>query len=149
MTPSTPSRVLPPGAVLPPLVTADPGKSALTRPAGRKGGKRAPRRSPRHPNRFAVINAFADASMSKLPRAPALVWVALWRFERDGVTRIAVAALARLAGCGKRQAIRAIARLVADGLVEVVYRGGKDAGVSVYRVSPVSPAPVTFRARSR
>jgi len=78
--------------------------------------------------------------MSKLPRAPALVWVALWRFERDGVTRIAVAALARLAGCGKRQAIRAIARLVADGLVEVVYRGGKDAGVSVYRVSPVSPA---------
>lgn len=145
----TPSKVLPPGHTLPPLVTADAAVGALTRPAGRKGGRRAPRRSQRHPNRFAAVNAFVDVSMGKLPRAPALVWVALWRFERDGVTRIAVAALARLAGCGKRQAIRAIARLVDDGLVEVVYRGGKDAGVSVYRVTPVSPAPVTSRARSR
>jgi len=78
--------------------------------------------------------------MGKLPRAPALVWLTLWRFERDGVTRIAVAALARLVGCGKRQVIRALARLVDDGLATVVYRGGKDAGVSVYRVTPVSPA---------
>ena len=145
----TPSKVLPPGHTLPPLVAADAAAGELPRPAGRKGGKRAPRRSQRHPNRFATINAFVDASLSKLPRAPALVWVTLWRFERDGVTRIAIAALARFAGCGKRQAIRATARLEKDGLIEVVYRGGKDAGVSVYRVTPVSPAPVTFRARSR
>jgi|688.fasta_scaffold57168_3 hypothetical protein len=143
------SRVLPPGQTLPPLITADAGKGPSTHPPGRKDGKRSPRRSQRHPGRFAAINAFVDASMSTLPRASALVWVALWRFERDGVTRIAVAALARLVGCCKRQAIRAIARLVDDGLVEVVYQGGKDAGVSVYRVTPVSPAPVTFRARSR
>ena len=134
------SKVLAPGQVLKPLVTADAGKGATTRPATPKGRKRQTRGSQRHPCRFATLNAFVDASMGKLPRAPALVWLTLWRFERDGVTRIAVAALARLVGCGKRQVIRALARLVDDGLVAVVYRGGKDAGVSVYRVTPVSPA---------
>jgi DNA-binding MarR family transcriptional regulator len=76
--------------------------------------------------------------MAKLPRAPLAVWFVLWRFERDGVTRIAVRALARLAGCSTRQVTRAITHLESEGLVKVVYAGGKNAGCSVYRVTPVS-----------
>jgi DNA-binding transcriptional ArsR family regulator len=131
----TPSRVLPPGAVLPPLVTPDAGKGAPTRPAGRKGGRRHARASRRHSGRFASLNGFVDAHMGTLPRGAALVWVCLWRDTRaDGLARTAVTDLARRVGGDRRTVLRAL-RLLADrGLLDVVRRGGFGRGVSVYRV---------------
>ena len=129
------SKGLPPGAVLPPLVPADAGKGAPTRPAGSKGGKRHARRRQRHYGRFAVLNGFVDGVMGSLPRAAALTWVCLWRDTKpDGLARTAVTDLARRVGGDRRTVLRAL-RLLADrGLLEVVRRGGLGRGLSTYRV---------------
>jgi hypothetical protein len=131
----TPSKVLPPGAVLPPLVTPDAGKGAPTRPAGRKGGRTHARRSRKHSGRFAVLNGFVDGVMGTLPRAAALTWVCLWRDTKpDGLARTAVVDLARRVGGDRSTVIRALRLLVERGRLDVVQRGGLGRGVSVYRV---------------
>ena len=131
----TPSKVLPPGAVLPPLVTPDAGKGAPTRPARRKGGRTHARRSRKHSGRFAVLNGFVDARMGTLPRAAALVWVCLWRDTKpDGLARTAVTDLARRVGGDRRTVLRALRLLTDRGLLDVVRRGGLGRGPSAYRV---------------
>jgi DNA-binding transcriptional ArsR family regulator len=129
------SRVLPPGAVLPPLVTGNADKGAPTSTAGRKGGRTHARRRQRHYGRFAVLNGFVDGVMGSLPRAAALTWVCLWRDTKpDGLARTAVTDLARRVGGDRRTVLRAL-RLLADrGLLEVVRRGGLGRGLSTYRV---------------
>jgi hypothetical protein len=127
--------VLPPGAVLPPLVTGDTGKGAPTRPAGGKGGRTHARRSRKHSGRFAVLNGFVDGIMGTLPRAAALVWVCLWRDTKpDGLARTAVTDLARRIGSDRRSVLRALRLLGDRGLLEVKRRGGLGRGVSAYRV---------------
>jgi len=131
----TPSKVLPPGAVLPPLVTAAAAECASTRPTGRKGGKTHARRSRKHLGRFAVLNGFVDGVMGTLPRAAALTWVCLWRDTKpDGLARTAVADLARRVGGDRSTVIRALRLLVERGRLDVVRRGGLGRGVSTYRV---------------
>lgn len=131
----TPSKVLPPGAVLPPLVTPAAGTGALTRPDTRKGGRTHARRRQRHYGRFAVLNGFVDGVMGTLPRAPALVWVCLWRDTKpDGLARTAVTDLARRIKSDRSTVIRALRLLVERGRLEVVRRGGLGRGVSTYRV---------------
>jgi hypothetical protein len=131
----TPSKVLPPGAVLPPLVTAAAAECASTRPTGLKGGKTHARRSRKHSGRFAVLNGFVDGVMGTLPRAAALTWVCLWRDTKpDGLARTAVADLARRVGGDRSTVIRAMRLLVERGRLDVVRRGGLGRGVSTYRV---------------
>ncbi len=132
----TASRVLPPGAVLPPLVTADTAKVAPTCLAGGKGGRKHARRSRKHAGRFAVLNGFVDGVMGTLPRAALATWVCLWRDTKpDGLARTAVTDLARRVGGDRRTVLRAL-RLLADRrLLEVVRRGGLGRGVSAYRVN--------------
>ena len=131
----TPSKVLPPGAVLPPLVTPDADKSALTRLASRKGGRTHARRSRKHSGRFAVLNGFVDGVMGTLPRAAALVWVCLWRDTKpDGLARTAVTDLARRIGGDRRTVLRALRLLNDRRLLDTVRRGGLGRGLSVYRV---------------
>lgn len=129
-----PASVLPPGAVLTPLVAAD-GKGVATPRASRKGGKRPARASKRHSGRFATLNGFVDGRMAALPRAAALVWLALWRDTKpDGLARTAVADLARRAGVDRRTVLRALRQLESGGLLTVARRGGLGRGVSAYRV---------------
>lgn len=131
----TPSKVLPPGAVLQPLVTPDAGKGAPTRPASRKGGRTHARRSRRRSGRFAVLNGFVDGVMGTLPRAAALVWVCLWRDTKpDGLARTAVTDMARRVGGDRRTVLRALRLLGKRGLLDVVRRGGLGRGPSTYRV---------------
>jgi DNA-binding transcriptional ArsR family regulator len=131
----TPSKVLPPGAVLPPLVTPDAGVGAPTRPAGRKGGRTHARRSHKQSGRFAVLNGFVDGVMGTLPRAAALTWVCLWRDTKpDGLARTAVTDLARRIGGDRRTVLRALRLLVDRRLLDVVRRGGLGRGPSAYRV---------------
>lgn len=131
----TPSRVLPPGAVLPPLVTPDADQSAMPRLASRKGGRTHARRSHKHSGRFAVLNGFVDAVMGTLPRGAALTWVCLYRDTKpDGLARTAVTDLARRLGGDRRTVLRALRLLVDRGLLDVVRRGGLGRGVSAYRV---------------
>lgn len=126
--------ILPPGTVLPPLegpVAAPPPSDGVKARPARKSQASGPRE---HGDRFATINAFVDATMSTLPRAAALVWVALWRDERRGLARAAVSDLARRVGCNERTARRALATLKKRRLVEVVRRGRLHGGPSVYRL---------------
>jgi hypothetical protein len=144
----TSRRILPPGETLPPK--RSPGeKGSDTRPRGRKAGKGQRRGRQRHTDRFAVLNAFLDVTAKTLSRAPGLAWLVLYRDTRDGVARTSIADLASRVGCDQRSAKRAIRLLVEKGLVEVVHRGGKWRGVSIYRVTPVSPCMVTKPSRSR
>ena len=131
----TPSKVLPPGAVLPPLVTGDADEGTPARPAGRKGGRTHARRSTRLAARFALFNGFVDDGMGTLPRAAALVWVCLWRDTKpNGLARTAVTDLARRVGGSRSTVIRAVRLLVDRGRLKVVRRGGLGRGVSTYRV---------------
>ena len=131
----TSSRVLPPGQVLSPLVAADTGRGAQTRPAGGNGGRTHARRSRKHTGRFAVLNGFVDGVMGTLPRAAALTWICLYRDTKpDGLARTAVADLAGRVQCDRRNVLRALRLLVDRGHLEVVRRGGLGRGVSAYRV---------------
>jgi DNA-binding transcriptional ArsR family regulator len=131
--------ILPPGIVLPPLESQAAGAATPekqpTRPAR---GNRPAKGSPEIAGRFATINAFVDATMARLPRAAALIWLTLWRDERRGVSRTGLSDLARRVGCDHRTARRAVALLEKEGLVEKLRRGRLGSGPSVYRVTPVS-----------
>jgi DNA-binding transcriptional ArsR family regulator len=129
--------ILPPGTVLPPLDEAD-GLASPDGAANPRGGRRARKQPPESAGRFATINAFVDGTMARLPRAAALIWLALWRDERRGLSRTGLTDLARRVGCDHRTARRAVATLEKQGLVERVRRGRLGSGPSVYRVSPVS-----------
>lgn len=129
--------ILPPGTVLPPLDGANEITPPAERPPSQRGGRRAGKTPPESSGRFATINAFVDGTMARLPRAAALVWLALWRDERRGLSRTGLTDLARRAGCDRRTARRAVATLETQGLVERVRRGRLGSGPSVYRVSPV------------
>jgi hypothetical protein len=128
--------ILPAGKVFPPLEDAGastPPTAERRADRGRRPGKKAAE----HSGRFASINAFVDATMARLPRAAALIWLALWRDERRGVSRTGLTDLARRAGCNHRTARRAVAALEKQGLLQRVRRGRLGSGPSVYRVSPV------------
>lgn len=131
-----PSRVLPAGVVLPPLVGADASNGAAGRPEPRKGVRTHARRSRGHSGRFSVLNGFVDSGdMGRLPRAAALVWVTLWRDTKpDGLARTAVTDLAQRVGCDRSTVIRSLRLLGERGRLEVVRRGGLGRGVSTYRV---------------
>ncbi len=128
--------ILPPGTVLPPLDRAD-GLAFSDGAATPLGDRRARTKPPESSGRFATINAFVDGTMARLPRAAALIWLALWRDERRGLSRTGLTDLARRVGCDHRTARRAVATLEKQGLLERVRRGRMGSGPSVYRVSPV------------
>jgi hypothetical protein len=102
--------------------------------------ERPRRRPPRPPakeqatGRFQVLNAFVDGTMAGLKRSELAVWLVLFRDARDGIACTAQEDIARRAGCARRNVNRALDRLQRLPLVEMVYRGGPDRGVSRYRV---------------
>jgi len=129
------AKALPPGVVLPPLVTTAAAEPVPTRPAGRNGGRTQGRGSRRHSTRFALLNSFVDVRMRDMPRAAMGVWIALWRDTKpDGTAATGVADLARRAGADRRTILRGLKFLTDTGLVEVVYRGGIGMGCNRYRL---------------
>jgi DNA-binding transcriptional MocR family regulator len=89
-----------------------------------------------------VLNAFLDCTAGRLSRAEVLAWLILYRDTRNGTARTSHGDIARRAGIGRRNVVRAIGRLERRGLLGVVYRGGLNRGPSAYRVYPLEP-PVT------
>jgi DNA-binding transcriptional ArsR family regulator len=125
--------MLPGCSVLPPLVPCEAveirgtGTEAKGKPIGRNAA-----------GRFAVLNAFIDATLRTLSRAEAAVWLILYRdTKRDGLARTSQADLARRAGSDARTVRRALRKLQAAGLVAVVRRGGLRCGPSSYRIHPL------------
>src|SRR5262249_58998603 len=88
--------------------------------------------------RFAVLNAFVDFTLSKLSRAEIAVWMILYRDTRDGTARTGIADIARRAGCNRSTVFRAVRSLERAGFLKVVYRGGLGKGTSRNRVRPLA-----------
>lgn len=88
-------------------------------------------------NRFATLNAFADATLRDLDRAEIAVWLLLFRDTKpEGLARTSQADLARRAGVTTRTVERSIRKLARAGLLTLVHRGGLSRGPSTYRIHP-------------
>lgn len=130
-----PSNALPPGETLPPLVRVDDAEGTAARRKAPVARTRPPQASKQHSGRFATLNGFVDCKMGALPRAAALVWLALFRDTKpDGLARTGTTDLARRVGCDPSSVKRAVRLLVDGGHLEVVRRGGLGIGPSTYRV---------------
>lgn len=146
---------LPPGAVMPPMTTADgsmgqaasgiPADQARlerpprTKPAQTNPTKRAHARDPRpkasSTDRFQSINDFVDVTMRSLSDRAAKAWLVLWRDTKpNGLARTAISDLARRMGCSTATAKRAVAELKKLDLLEIEARGGLGRGPSSYRL---------------
>lgn len=113
---------------LPPPIQTSP---AQTEETGHKPNRK------KTANRFAVLNAFVDETLSSLCRGDIAVWLVLYRDTRDGTARTAQTDLARRCGLSVRGTAKALKRLEKRGLLKVVYRGGLNRGASRYRVLPL------------
>lgn len=135
-------QAIPVGREPPPLRPSSNGRlPAGARHRGRAKGKTGHRKAG---HRFAVLNAFVDFTMQKLSRAEALVWLALFRDTKpDGTAQTSQADLARRIGANPSTVKRAVAALVGEGLLTVVYRGSLRRGPSAYRVRPLPRERVT------
>jgi DNA-binding transcriptional ArsR family regulator len=91
--------------------------------------------------RFAVLNGFVDYSLRGLSKSELAAWLILYRDTREGIAKTSHSDIARRAGVSKRAITAAMRKLEKRGLVEVVYRGGIQRGVSRYRVLPQSRRP--------
>ena len=92
-------------------------------------------------DRFATINSFVDCSMADLTRAEALTWFVLWRDTKNGIVRTSMMDVARRIGTTRRAVVAAVAKLEKRGLLMVVYRGGMERGINVYRIHPLMRPP--------
>jgi DNA-binding MarR family transcriptional regulator len=100
-------------------------------PAGRKIRKRESRL------RFETLNAFVDSGMADLSRAELAVWLALFRDTKsNGTARASLDDIARRGGMDRQTASRAVGKLAARKMLQVLRRGGLNHGPSVYRVFP-------------
>jgi CRP-like cAMP-binding protein len=88
-------------------------------------------------SRFATLNTFADATLAELTGAETKVWLILFRDVHNGVARTGQADIARRAGLTVRGVQKAIQKLEAKGLLEVVRRGRLNQGPSCYRLRAV------------
>ena len=120
---------LPGCSVLPPM---NPRPATATASPNDKPKKRATG------ERFSTINAFVDCSLADLTRAEALTWFVLWRDTKDGTVRTSIADVARRIGASRRAVIDAVAKLRKRKLLTLVFRGGINRGVSIYRVHPLA-----------
>lgn len=88
--------------------------------------------------RFGVLNSFVDVTMRSLRGAALEVWLVLFRDVRDGVATTSHSRIATRTGRSRRTVIRAIKKLEAAGLVDVIHRGGLNAGTNHYRVNALA-----------
>jgi len=145
---SSEPRTIPVGGELPPMLTPAEVAEREARRTARRDGKAADKAkgSPerrRTRDRFAMLNAFVDCSMTGLSRAELATWLVLYRDTRDGTARTSGADVARRIGTSRRTVTDALAGLRRRGLVKLVYRGGLNRGTSVHRVHPLPRADAT------
>ena len=130
--------IIPPGQVLPPMDGpirhgSTPTEADATKPNGRR--KRSTR------DRFATLNAFADAGARLVdPTAQACWWIVYRDTKPTGLARVSHGHVANCIGVSRSTAIRAMRRLENAGLLTVVRRGGLVGGMSTYRVHPTPKA---------
>ena len=129
---------------LPPMLTAEETASqrGQERPRSPQAaqGERQTKGRRQTVRRFALLNTFVDCTLATLLRTDALVWFTLYRDAHGDTARSAQAYIARRAGLGKRTVGMAIGRLERAGLLDVLHRGGRNRGLSIYRIRPLAQA---------
>lgn len=111
---------------------------AILRPDEEPVPAATPARRSGRGERFAVLNAFVDASLSGLTGAEAKVWLVLFRDAKaaTGTARTGQADLGRRAGLSRRAVQSALCKLKAKGLIRLVRRGRLNGGPSIYGLHP-------------
>ena len=127
-------RVIPPGQVLPPMLTPDERAKQAQRQQAKDQPQNKPRRSGKTGERFAVLNQFVDVRMADLTRAQLVTWLTLYRDTRDGMARTSASDIARRGGLSRQSVQKAIWTLKKLGLLEHVYKGGLGRGLSIFKV---------------
>ncbi len=153
-------RILPAGAVLPPMPGQAPtapdnmvpaavapagdtatgaGAAAVSQAATAKPqpqGRRArPVSAPERPGRFRVLNEFVDGQMRDMSAAAAKAWFVLYRDTKpDGLAKTGLSDMAARMGCSGSTAKRAVQELRKSGLVTLERKGAPGRGPNVYRV---------------
>jgi predicted DNA-binding transcriptional regulator len=122
------------------LPIPDDGEPQAAEPK-RKPPKNAKRTPTAAAGRFATLNAFVDFTAGTLERSELLVWLILFRDQRNGIARTGQADIARRTQLGERTVRMAIASLRKRGLLELARRGGVRQGPSSYRLRPVETPP--------
>ncbi len=98
---------------------------------------RKPKKSGLTADRFAVLNGFVDCSLAGLSRSELATWLILYRDTRNGTVATSQGEIARRAGLSVRAVGKAVRRLIAAGLLVVVFQGGLNRGPSRLRVEPL------------
>jgi hypothetical protein len=106
--------------------------TTTTRTKGKKAEQRGEKAS-----RFDAINYVADSRLAELTPAEVAVWLLLFRDTsgKTGTARTAQSYLAARAGCKVLAVKRAIKGLERKRLLTVLHRGGRNRGLSVYRLN--------------
>lgn len=125
--------------VPPPGVAADPVRTPAEcegMTARRVAADTRAKRAKVNRERWAMLNAFADAVLADAGPAAGAVWLVLFRYAKpDGTAFASLGKLETMTGIHRRSIQRAVCRLVDLGALEKVQRGG-GAVASVYRLKP-------------
>jgi hypothetical protein len=131
-------RVIPVGAELPPMDSADrlPRQTRRLDAMASAKPKRTPgQRRDAVRRRFGMLNAMIDRTLPDLGRTELAAWLLLYRHAKpDGTVTASVADLARRAGCGERAMRYALRRLFSAGRIDRLKRGTLAGGPSVWRL---------------
>lgn len=130
---ATLGRKLPGASVLPPMSIPTQGNET-SKAKGHKPSHKATR------DRFATLNEFVDFSLQGLTKAEIGTWLVLYRDTRNGTAKTSQGDIAKRLGVSSRSVRYAISKLLDLGLLVVVYQGGLNKGLCVYRVASLRNA---------
>jgi len=97
-----------------------------------------PKKPKRSGDRWARLNTFVDITMKQLRNTESVVWVYLFRHERNGTVDSSIRQIAAATGLSVNGAHAGLRGLIDRGLVEVLKLSKHHGEPSVYRLHPES-----------
>lgn len=88
-----------------------------------------------------MFNRFIDETLTGLPSTAAVLWLTLFRFERQGIARASLNTLAKRMGVDRKTVDRNMRLLYKHKLIKKERQGGIGKGSNVYRLGllPLEP----------
>ena len=97
-------------------------------------GSAKPKTPGRLTKKIKFLNRFVDGTLKGIDAQTAVVWLVLFREERDGVAKISHKRLATILGVSERTVIRHIRVLRQNHLLRTTKRGVKDRNCNEYQL---------------